>query len=112
MPEKKHPFWIKKHEMKQGNKTLPGVLLLLYVQPGASKTAVKGVFESSPPRLKISIHAPPIEGAANESLIQFLAKALRLSASSLVLVSGETSRQKNIWVPGISVEAVLQAFSL
>ena len=93
--------WAKDHEIK-GEK---GTMLLLYIQPGASKTAIKGEFASTPPRLKISVAAPPVEGAANTLIIKFIAEVLGISKSRIHLVSGETSRQKNVWVSGIDSNA-------
>ena len=83
--------WAKPHEIKGKS----GTLLLLYIQPGASKTALKGLFQD---RMKLSVQAPPVEGAANEAVIGFLAKSLKLPKRSIHLLSGETSRQKNLWV--------------
>lgn len=85
--------WAKDHEIK-GEK---GVLLLLYIQPGASRTQIKGIHGD---RLKISVQAPPVEGAANEAVIEFLSQWLKTPKSRIHLISGETSRQKNIWVSG------------
>lgn len=85
--------WAKPHEIN-GKK---GALLLLYIQPGASKTTVRGLFQD---RLKLSVQAPPVEGAANEAVIRFLSDILDISRKSIHLISGETSRQKNIWIEG------------
>ena len=43
-----------------------------------------------------AVPARPIEGAANEALLQFLAEALRVPRRRCVLVSGETGRQKRV----------------
>lgn len=83
--------WAKKHEIQ--GKT--GTQLSLYIQPGASKTAIRGLFQD---RLKLSVQSPPVDGAANEAVIVFLAKTLGLSKSKVHLIRGETSRQKDIWV--------------
>ena len=83
--------WAKTHEIKGKL----GSLLTLYVQPGASKTAIRGVFQD---RLKLSVQSPPVEGAANEAVILFLSKMLGISKSKIHLLSGETSRQKNFWI--------------
>ncbi len=83
--------WAKTYEIKGKI----GTLVSLYVQPGASKTAIRGLYQD---RLKLSVQSPPVDGAANEAVIGFLSKALKLSKSKIFLISGETSRQKNIWV--------------
>jgi uncharacterized protein (TIGR00251 family) len=86
--------WLKAHEI-QGN---AGTLILTYIQPGASKTAIKGIYQE---RLKLSVQAPPVEGAANEAVLKFIASALGVAKSKVHLISGETSRMKNVWVMGI-----------
>ena len=83
--------WAKPHEIKGKF----GTLLSLYIQPGASKTAVRGLYQD---RLKLSVQSPPVDGAANEAVIEFLSKSLKISKSKFHLLSGETSRQKNIWI--------------
>lgn len=72
-----------------------GTLLLLYIQPGASKSEVSGLHGE---RLKIRIKAPPVEGEANRELINFIAQKLGLSRSKVRILRGETSRQKDLIV--------------
>ena len=89
--------WAKEHVL-DGK---AGTLLLLYIQPGASKTAVKGEFASTPPRLKISVAAPPVDGAANLLVVKFIAETLGVAKSQVHFISGEASRQKTVWVSGV-----------
>jgi uncharacterized protein (TIGR00251 family) len=63
------------------------------VIPGAKKTAWDGMFDGNP---KIRIHAPPVDGAANEELVRFVAESLDLKKSQVRLVSGEKSRIKTL----------------
>ena len=58
--------------------------------------------------LKVRVRAAPIEGRANEALIVFLAKTLKIPKSRLTLVAGDTARLKAIEVDGMS-EAELDA---
>lgn len=67
--------------------------LSIYVQPGAKKTELSGLHDGRP---KIRICAPPVDGAANDELIKFVAKFLKLSKSSVRLASGHTSRLKTL----------------
>lgn len=67
--------------------------LSVYVQPGAKKTGNAGMHDGRP---KIRLNAPPVDGAANEELVRFVAKALGLSKSSVRLVSGHASRLKTL----------------
>ena len=75
--------------------TASGVTLAVRAQPGAKKTAMVGVYGQGPAaQLKIAVHAPPLEGRANQALIEFLAAFFSLSRKDVVLVSGESSRSK------------------
>lgn len=72
-----------------------GTLLKLYIQPGASKSIWDGIHGE---RIKLRIKAPPVDGAANEALVAFLAKSFGISKSKIQIMRGETSRQKDILV--------------
>lgn len=52
--------------------------------------------------LKVRLHSPPVDGAANEELVRFLAKSLGVPLKSVRIVSGQTSRSKIVEVDGIS----------
>lgn len=83
--------------------TKGGVTLAVRAQPGAKKTAIIGIYgEGAAAQLKIAVHAPPIEGRANEALIAFLAETFSLSRSSVVLVFGELSRSKVFLLRGVT----------
>ena len=58
--------------------------------------------------LKVRVRAAPIEGRANEALIAFLAKSLKLPKSRFTLVTGDTARLKQIEIEGMD-EAELMA---
>lgn len=76
-----------------------GVLTLkLHIQPGAKKSALVGLYGD---RLKIKIHAPPVDGKANEEVIRFISEWLKVAKSQVNIQSGETSRQKTIAVRGL-----------
>jgi uncharacterized protein (TIGR00251 family) len=83
-----------------------GVRFAAYIQPRASRTEVSGVHGDA---VKIRVAAPPVEGAANDALVRFLAKRLRIAASSIRLVGGEHSRRKVVEVGGVGGEALLEA---
>ncbi len=67
--------------------------LSVYVQPGAKKTEHSGMHDGRP---KIRLNAPPVDGAANDELVKFVAKTLKLPKSSVKLVSGHASRLKTL----------------
>ena len=53
--------------------------------------------------LRVRVKASPVDDAANEALVQLLAKRLGVRKSSVTLVSGETARNKTIEVEGTYV---------
>ena len=55
---------------------------------------------------KIKLKAPPVEGKANEALIEFLSDQLGLPCNAITLERGATSRQKTIRVTGMSLDEV------
>lgn len=71
------------------------------VQPRASRNEIAGLHGAE---LRVRITAPPVDGAANAALIQFLAAALGLSRSDVTLLTGEGSRSKVVSARGISPE--------
>jgi len=70
-----------------------GTLLFVKAQPRASRNEIG---EAIGAELKIKVTAPPVDSAANQAIIEFLAQKLRRSKSAVVLLRGETSRHKTI----------------
>lgn len=75
------------------------VSLSIRIQPRASKNEIVTMAGGG---LKIRLTAPPIDGAANEALVKFLAATLSISKSHIEIVSGHTSREKIVRISGIS----------
>ena len=73
------------------------------VQPRAARTEIAGERGEA---VKLRVAAPPVDGKANEECCRFLAKLLGVSASSVEIVSGDSSRDKVIRVRNASVERV------
>jgi uncharacterized protein (TIGR00251 family) len=88
-----------------------GILLRLWIQPKASKSRVTGL-HGDPPRIRIQIAAPPVDGAANEELLRFLKKALGVPFSSLRIVRGETSKLKDVECLGIDHARAMSLLAL
>jgi len=86
-----------------------GVRLALRLTPRAAKNGVDGIAQDADgrPLLKLRLVAPPVEGAANQALIAFLAKSLSLRKADISIRSGETSRIKILHLAGDST-ALLQ----
>ena len=79
-----------------------GVTLAVKVTPRASRTEVAGVQPQPDGRaaLAIRVASPPVDGAANEVLVAFLAKALGVAKSTITLRSGATGRLKIVRIEG------------
>jgi hypothetical protein len=70
-----------------------GLELRVRVMPGTSRVGFDGLYGD---RLKVRITAPPVGGAANEALIRFIARALRVAPSRGRVVAGARDRSKTL----------------
>lgn len=80
-----------------------GVRFPVRVQPRASRTEIAGTHQGA---LKVRLQAPPVDGAANEALVEFLAESLGVPRRMVEIVSGASSRTKVVEVAGIDAGAV------
>jgi uncharacterized protein (TIGR00251 family) len=85
--------------------TQQGTLIHLKIQPQASQTQIVGLY-GDPPRLKIRVAAPPVDGKANAELLKFLKKKLQVTAAQLQIIRGETSSNKDVLCFGVSLDQV------
>jgi hypothetical protein len=79
------------------------VLLSVRVTPRAGRTAVAGVRDGV---LQVKLAAAPVEGAANDALLDLLSTSLRIPKRSFRIVSGARSRTKTIEISGQTEEEV------
>jgi uncharacterized protein len=80
-----------------------GASFAVRVVPRAGRTAVAGIRGDA---LLVRLAAPPVDGAANEALLAFLATLLDHPKRDVVIASGHTSRDKRLVVRGISAADV------
>lgn len=73
------------------------------VQPRASSNQVLGFRDGV---LRVRLQAPPVDGAANEALVRFLAHELGVAPRQLRLVSGFGSRNKVLEVDAEALPAL------
>ena len=71
-------------------------LIYIHLQPNAKREEVWGMYDEQ--RIKIAISTPPIDGKANEALIKFLSKKLKIAKSNIEIVKGLTSKDKTICI--------------
>jgi len=84
-----------------------GIVLLLQIQPNASKTEVTGLY-GDPPRLKIRVAAPPVDNKANKVLLAFLSKKLGFPKSSFEIVRGMSGKTKDVFCRSLQKEALFK----
>jgi len=89
--------------------TPSGIRLRLRIQPRASRSEVAGLHGEL---LRIRLAAPPVDGAANEELVRFLAGVLGVPARAVEVTSGHASRQKTVTVEGVTPAAAARALGL
>jgi uncharacterized protein (TIGR00251 family) len=80
-----------------------GTAFAVKVHPRAKKNAITGEIGDA---LKLSLTAPPADGKANKACIDFFAKVLKVSRSSVTIAAGQTSRNKVIHIAGLSADEV------
>ena len=95
------PIWLKQ--------TPTGIVLNLHCQPGAKVTKVVGLHDGC---LKISLQAPALENKANELLLAWLSKQLKIPQKQIQFISGQNSRKKRVEIWGsITPEQIVQFLS-
>jgi len=71
------------------------------VKPRASRELVEGWKEGA---LVVRLTSPPVDGAANSSLIRLLSKKTGLARGRIRIVSGEKGRSKVLEFEGVDLE--------
>jgi len=85
------------------------VLLRVKVQPKASRDAILGEQDG---RIRIALTAPPVDGAANEALVRFLASVLAIGRRQITIQSGERGREKTLRLADTPVGAIASTLGI
>jgi uncharacterized protein len=88
------------------------IQLAIRVVPRASKSGVAGTREGA---LLVRLQSAPVEGAANQELIQVIAKAFSVAKRDVAIVAGEHSKLKRVAIGTTNrrqVELALQSFGI
>lgn len=83
------------------------VVFEVRVVPNASRNGITGEHDGA---LRVRIATPPVEGAANEALRRYLARAFKVAGRNVEIISGRNSKNKSVRVYGSSRE-VLESLS-
>jgi hypothetical protein len=89
--------------------TPEGIRIRVRVQPRAPRNEIVGEHGGA---LKVRVAAPPVDGAANEALIRFLAERLGVACSAVSVAGGSASRSKTILVTGLTLADALKRLDL
>ena len=79
-----------------------GICLAVKLLPRAGKNEIGPALGHE---LKIKLTAPPVDGAANDALIRFLAETLGCPRSAVQIIRGQTSRHKTVAIAGMDAAA-------
>jgi uncharacterized protein len=74
-----------------------GIAVDVLVQPRASRVKIGPVHGD---RLKIAVTAPPVDGAANEAVVEAFASALGRPRRDVAITAGHSSRRKTVTIQG------------
>jgi len=88
------------HSIRDGR-----LVFKVQVVPRSSRSEVAGEHNGA---LRVRVSSPPVEGAANKELTQVLAKAFNVSRSAVNIVSGQSSRLKQVSIEGVDASALTE----
>ena len=77
------------------------IVVSVKVQPNSSKDRVVGEYAD---QIKIAVTVAPEKGKANKAVIKLFAKLLGIKNSDVEIISGETSRDKELFIRNITEE--------
>jgi len=80
-------------------KTKNGITIEVKVEPRSSQKGIAGVMENNV--LKVKLTSPPVEGAANEQLIEVIAEALKVKRAQVKVIRGQSSKRKVVEISGV-----------
>ncbi|MFN3742236.1 MAG: DUF167 domain-containing protein [Anaerolineales bacterium] len=81
-----------------------GAALAIRITPKARRNAIVGVLDDG--TVKIHLTAPPVEGQANQALLEFLSEVLDVPKSRLEIVAGHSGRDKLVSVLDMDANTV------
>jgi len=74
------------------------LVINIKVEPRSSHPGIAGPYGEG---LKVKLTSPPVEGRANEELIEILAKEFKISKKDVEIISGKKSKNKIVRLLGV-----------
>ena len=85
--------------------TEEGVIVALKIIPNSSKNGF--VMPETPEQpIKLKVTAQPIENKANKAVVEYLSKFFKIPKTSIIVLRGETSKEKTILLKTIDAEKI------
>ncbi|HEV3163740.1 MAG TPA: DUF167 domain-containing protein [Isosphaeraceae bacterium] len=82
-----------------------GTILAVRAQPGSRKEAILGEHAGA---LRVAVQAAPERGKANAAIARLLADACGCRVSQVMLLSGDTTREKRFLLAGVTPDVLRQ----
>ncbi|HAM49470.1 MAG TPA: hypothetical protein DCP92_01755 [Nitrospiraceae bacterium] len=79
-------------------KTRDGIAIQVKVRPRSSRKSIREVIGDT---VTVDLTAPPVDGAANEQLLEILSEELGIRKSSFRILKGLSSRHKVVEIRGV-----------
>jgi len=73
------------------------LIIRLKVQPRASDDGFAEIMDDL---IKLRLTAPPVDGKANRHLTRYLSKLFKVPKGQVIILSGETGREKRVRIVG------------
>lgn len=86
-----------------------GSAITVRITPRMPRNEISEIMEDG--TIKIRLSAPPLDGKANQVLIEFLSTILEVSSSKIEIVAGHTSRNKLVSILNLNAEEVTRRIS-
>jgi uncharacterized protein (TIGR00251 family) len=83
--------------------TAKGLTFAVKVHPRARKNAITGTVGDA---LKLALTTPPVDGRANDAVVEFFADFFQIPRASVTIASGASSRNKVVRITGATTEQV------
>ena len=80
-------------------KTKNGIMIEVKVEPRSSRRQITGVMDNEV--LKVKLTAPPVDGSANEQLIELISEVTGIKKSCIKIVRGLSSKRKVVEITGV-----------
>jgi uncharacterized protein (TIGR00251 family) len=83
-----------------------GVILCVHVVPGSSQSLFPAGYNQWRKCIEIKVHAEAKDNKANNEVIKTVAEFFKVPVKDVILMSGQNSREKTIFLDKISVDMV------